>query len=57
MSLFSRVDLKSFAAANNEFAVGAYKELREREGNLFFSFYAREVSANADCNCSHDEPE
>jgi len=40
MSLFSRVDLKSFAAANNEFAVGLYKELREHEGNLFFSPYS-----------------
>jgi serpin B len=40
MSLFSRVDLKSFAAANNEFAVGVYKELRECEGNLFFSPYS-----------------
>ena len=40
MSLFSRDDLKSFAAANNEFAVGVYKELRECEGNLFFSPYS-----------------
>ena len=40
MSLFSRVDLKSFAAANNEVAVGLYKELREHEGNLFFSPYS-----------------
>lgn len=29
--------MKSFAAANNEFAVGLYHELRSREGNLFLS--------------------
>jgi serine protease inhibitor len=40
MSLFSRVDLKSFGLANNEFAVALYKEFREREGNLFFSPYS-----------------
>ncbi|OGD23964.1 MAG: hypothetical protein A2Y69_05390 [Candidatus Aminicenantes bacterium RBG_13_59_9] len=40
MSLFSSTDLKSFAAANNEFAVAVYKELREREGNLIFSPYS-----------------
>lgn len=31
------MDMKSFGAANNEFAVGLYKELRSREGNLFLS--------------------
>jgi serpin B len=40
MSLFSRVDTKSFAAANNEFAAGLYKEVRFREGNLFLSPYS-----------------
>jgi len=40
MSLFSGVDPKSFAAANNEFAVGLYKELRSQEGNLFLSPYS-----------------
>jgi serpin B len=40
MNLFSRDDMKSFAAANNEFAVGLYKELRSREGNLFLSPYS-----------------
>jgi serpin B len=31
------MDMKSFGAANNEFAVGLYRELRSCEGNLFLS--------------------
>jgi len=39
MDLFPGADLGSFAAANNEFAVGLYNELRAGAGNLFFSPY------------------
>ena len=39
MSLFTGDDLKVFAAANNEFAVGLYHELRGASGDLFFSPY------------------
>ncbi len=40
MSLSSSVDLRQFAAANNEFAVGLYQALRSQDGNLFFSPYS-----------------
>ncbi len=39
MSLFAGDDLRTFAAANNEFAVALYHQLRTGEGNLFFSLY------------------
>lgn len=37
MGIVSAVDLGPFAAANNEFAASLYHELRQNEGNLFFS--------------------
>jgi serpin B len=39
MSPSSRSGLESFAAANNEFAISLYNELRAGEGNLFLSPY------------------
>lgn len=36
----TEAELKLFAAANNEFAVNLYQELRRNDGNLFFAPYS-----------------
>ena len=37
MEFSSEAELRRFAAANNEFAVGLYQELRKNDGNLFLA--------------------